>query len=109
MMGFLIRATIVASFISAATPVRADVSTVSHTQPTREAYEACLSSEATQGGYTASDGGISALRLMDQCRPQLDEWRVDCMAAGQTVNQCNLIAASYAQAVLEKRRDPPKP
>ena len=57
----------------------------------------------------ASDGGISALRLMEQCRPQLDEWRRDCMATGQTVNQCNLLAASYAQAVLELRKPTSKP
>ena len=67
------------------------------------------SSEATKGTYTASDGGISALRLMDQCKPQLDEWRLDCMATAMTVNQCNLLAATYAQVVLEQREHPSKP
>ena len=70
---------------------------------TRHIYEACLASESGKGAYTASDGGISALRLMDQCKPQLDEWRIDCMAAAKSANQCNLLAASYAQAVLEQK------
>jgi hypothetical protein len=75
----------------------------------RHAYEACLSTEATKGTYTASDGGISALRLMDQCKPQWDQWRLECTATAQTVNQCNLLAASYAQAVLEQQEHLPKP
>ncbi len=98
-----------ASFILAAAIVSSDVPTVAERPTARQAYEACLSSEATKGTYTASDGGISALHLMDQCKPQLDEWRLDCMATGQTVNQCNLIAASYAQAVLEQRKAQSKP
>jgi hypothetical protein len=109
MTHYLTGATMVASFISAATIVSAEGPTTPHSQPARQAYEACLSSAATKGTYTASDGGISALRLMDQCKPQLDEWRLSCMATKQTVNQCNLLAASYAQAVLEQRKQPSKP
>ena len=105
---YLIGAAVAVSFISGATIVSAEVKTVPDRQ-TRQAYEACLSSEATKGTYTASDGGISALLLMEQCKPQLDEWRPDCMATGHTVNQCNLLAASYAQAVLELRKPPSKP
>jgi hypothetical protein len=105
---YLIGAAMAASFISGAKIVSAEVTTAPDRQA-RQAYEACLSSEATKGTYTASDGGISALRLMEQCQPQLDEWRRDCsMATGRTVNQCSLLAASYAQAVLELRKPPSK-
>ncbi len=106
MTRYLIGAAMAVSFISGTTIVSAEVKT---DRQTRQAYEACLSSEATKGTYTASDGGISALRLMEQCWLQLDEWRRDCMATGQTVNQCNLLAASYAQAVLELRKPPSEP
>jgi hypothetical protein len=99
----LMQAAMAAGFIAATTIVSAEVRAAPAQQSTRQAYEACLSLEATKGTYTASDGGISALLLMDQCKPQLGEWRLDCMASGQTVNQCNLLAASYAQAALEQR------
>ncbi len=109
MTRYFIGTAMAASFISATAIVCGEVRTAADRPTARQAYEACLSLEATKGTYTASDGGISALRLMDQCKPQLDEWRLDCMATGQTVNQCNLIAASYAQAVLEQRKTQPKP
>ena len=109
MMHSLIGTAMVASFISAAAIVSAEVPPAPDREAARHAYEACLSSEATKGTYTASDGGISALRLMDQCKPQLDEWRLDCMATAMTVNQCNLLAATYAQVVLEQREHPSKP
>ncbi len=101
--------TMIAGFASAATIVGAEVPTAPQREPARQVYEACLSSEATKGNYTAADGGISALRLMDQCTPQLAEWRRDCTATGQTLNQCNLLAASYAQALLEQREHSSKP
>ena len=63
---YLIGAAMAVSFISGTTIVSAEVKTVPDRQ-TRQAYEARLSSEATKGTYTASDGGISALRLMEQC------------------------------------------
>src|SRR5689334_18588642 len=103
MTQYVLASTMVASFVLAATNVSAEGPTVPHGQLTRLAYEACLSSEATNGSYTAVDGGISALRLMDQCRPQWAEWRLDCMTTGQSLNQCNLLAVSYAQALLEQR------
>lgn len=106
---YFMRVAMAAGFVAAATIVSAEVRGAPAQQPTREAYEACLSSEATKGTYTAADGGISALHLMDQCAPQLGEWRVDCMASGQTANQCNLLAASYAQAILEQRKHRSKP
>jgi hypothetical protein len=109
MTRYLTGAAMVAGFISAATIVSAEVPTGANPQAARQAYEACLSSEATEGSYTASDGGISALRLMDQCRQQWAEWRLDCMATGQTVNECNLLAAAYAQAILEQREHLSKP
>ncbi len=102
---FVGAAAIGASFISGAAVLNAAVTTA----PARQAYEACLSSEETKGTYTASDGGISALRLMEQCTLQLDAWRHECVATGQTANQCNLLAASYAQAILEQRKPPSKP
>ena len=104
----LIGIPIIASLILGTTAVSAGV-TAGIDGQARQAYEACLSSEAAKGTYTASDGGISALRLMEQCKPQWDEWRHDCMATGKTVNQCNLLAASYAQAVLEQRKSLSKP
>ena len=109
MTQFGLTTAMVSSFVSAATILSAEVPTVPHRQPARQAYEACLSLEATKGNYTPADGGISALRLMDQCTPQLAEWRRDCMATGQTLNQCNLLAASYAQALLEQREHLSKP
>jgi hypothetical protein len=108
MTQYVLATTIVASFVLAAN-VSAEVPTVSHGQLSRRAYEACLSSEATNGSYTAADGGISALRLMDQCTRPLAEWRLDCVATGQTLNQCNLLAVSYAQALLEQREHLSKP
>jgi hypothetical protein len=76
MTRYLIGAAMAASFISAAAVVNAEVPPAEDREAARHAYEACLSSEATKGTYTASDGAISALRLMDQCKPQLDEWRL---------------------------------
>jgi hypothetical protein len=105
---YLVGAAMAVGFISGATNGSAEVNSVPDRQA-KQAYEACLSSEATKGTYTASDGGISALRLMDACWAQLDKWRRDCMANGQTFNQCNLLAASYAQAVLQLRNPPSQP
>jgi len=105
----LVGAPMAVSILSAVTIVSAEVPAAPDARSVRQAYEACLSSEATKGTYTASDGGISALRLMDQCKPQLDAWRPECIATGQTVNQCNLLAASYAQAVLEQRKRSSQP
>jgi hypothetical protein len=99
----------IASIILTGTTIAAKAETTLHRQLTRQAYETCLSSEARQGNYTASDGGISALNLMDQCRPQLDEWLRDCMTTERPLNQCNLLAASYAQAVLEQQEHSLKP
>ncbi len=99
----------VAGLVSVTSIANADVPTTPDRQSATLAFEVCLSSEAKKGTYTASDGGISALRLMKQCRPQWDEWRSQCMATGQTPNQCNVLAAFITNATLKRIEPSSKP
>ncbi len=106
MLRHIMLAAVASCLVSAAATARTDAPPTSDQQATRQALEACLSSEAKKGVYTTSDGGISALRLMDQCKPELAAW---CRATGQTPNQCSLIAAFYAHAALKQSETPTKP
>ncbi len=106
MLRRIIVAAMAGSLVSAAATARADAPSTPDQQATRQAFEACLSSEAKKGTYTTSDGGISALRLMDQCRPEMAAW---CTTTGQMPNQCNLVAAFFAQAALKQSETPSRP
>ena len=50
----------------------------------KKAFVDCLISQAQSGSYTSYDGGMSAIKLMGQCRAQWDAWQDQCIADGGT-------------------------
>jgi hypothetical protein len=69
-----------------------------------KAFNDCLLSQAQNGSYTSSDGGVSAIRLMGQCEAQWNAWQDQCIAAGgDTDGDCTLKAAMLAQSALKMR------
>jgi len=74
----------------------------SNSTPVDKAYYACLVSTGMQGQYSSQDGGRSALRLMQACQSQSDDYIGECAQKGSSSGDCGLVAGELAQTVIIK-------
>jgi len=62
----------------------------------------CLLDKVKLGGYTSTDGGVSAILLLRKCSDQERIWHASCMASGgNNDGDCNLKAGILAQASIK--------